>query len=264
MCNCKDIEYKIIEYIDGTLSASDVDMVKQHLNACDNCKEMERQYRLLFETIDNETIEYPTTALKDAFEAALNQEASTPGYTNSIRQTKTPWITLQTIYKVAAILALMLSSYWFGNYNSNKVYIPELAHLKNEKQEIKRIAALSLFESESASRRIQAVKFSQELEDPDDAILKALIGEMLNAKMVNVRLASARALERFSEYKIVKDAYIEALKTENNTSMQIELIEILAHIKEKRAIPQIKELLDDENTPIFIKDQLKTELQNLI
>ncbi|MEO1031695.1 MAG: zf-HC2 domain-containing protein [Bacteroidota bacterium] len=264
MRNCKDIEYQIIEYIDGTLSTSDVEAVKQHLNACENCKKMEQQYRLLFETIDSETIEYPTAALSDAFEAALNQEALTPGYTNSKRPTKMLQPTFQTIYKVAAILALMLSSYWFGNYNSNKAYIPELTHLKNERQEIKRIAALSLFESESASKRIQAVKFSQELKDPDDAILKALIGEMLNDKMVNVRLASARALQRFSEYKIVKDAYIEALRTENNTSMQIELIEILAHIKEKRAIPQMKELLDDENTPIFIKDQLKTELQNLI
>jgi len=264
MYNCKDIEHQIIAYIDGTLNTSDIELVKEHFATCESCKKIEEEYRALFETINNDPAEHPSVALRTAFEIDLNREASLPELTDSKSQPKTLQITVRTIYKVAAVFALMLSSYWLGNYSSNRAYIPELADLKIEKQDIKRIAALSLFESESASKRIQAVKFSQELDNPDDDILNALIEEMLSDKMVNVRLASARALERFSAYKMVKDAYIEALKTENNTSMQIELIDILVHIKEKRAIPQMKELLNDENTPIFIKDQLKVELQNLI
>lgn len=264
MSNCKDIEYQIIDYIDGTLHVSGQEMVKQHINNCERCKKIEQQYRFLFETIDNDSPEHPSTDIQYAFGAALEEEVSKLKKVSSARRTKIFHIPLQSIYKVAAILVLMFASYWFGNYNTQKEYIPELAELTNQQQELKRIAALSLFESESASKRIQAVKYLQELENLNDDILQVLINEMLYDKLVNVRLASARALERFSEYKIVKDAFIKALKTEENTSMQIELIEILAHIKEKRAIPTMKKLLDDDNTPVFMKDQLKSELQNLI
>lgn len=263
MSNCEDIEHKIIQYIDGTLNASDHEMVKQHINTCESCKKIELEYRLLFETIDNDIAEHPSIKLRDTFSATLiKEDAALKEMDNSrrVKPIKIPY----TLYKVAAIVVLMAGSYWFGNYNTKKVFMPELADLNSEQQELKRIAALSLFESESASKRIQAVKYSQELEHLDDDILNALINEMLYDKLVNVRLASTRALERFSEYDIVKDAFIEALKAEENTSMQIELIEILAHIKEKRAIPKIKQLIDDDETPIFIKDQLKSELQNLI
>jgi len=264
MSNCKDIEQHIIAYIDGTLHTSDDEVVKQHIDNCEHCKKTELEYRLLFKTIQSDYPEHPSAKLRDNFEAALVKEVPTLKQMDNSRSTETFRISLRSIYKIAAILALMFGSYWFGNYKTKKDYVPELVDLNIQKQELKTIAALSLFESESASKRIRAVEYSQELEHPDDDILKALINEMLHDKLVNVRLAAARALERFSKYDRVKDAYIEALKTEENTSMQIELIEILAHLKEKRAIPKMKELLNDDSTPAFIKDQLQSELQNLI
>ena len=264
MYNCKDLEYQLIDYIDGTLNPSDTEALRQHLASCEHCQNMEKEYRSLFDTINKEPKAHPTAALRTAFETALNLEAASADQGPLKSEPKTLQLSVQTLYKYAAVIALALSSYWFGNYRSNQAHRPELTHLENEKQDIKRVAALSLFESESASKRILAVKYSQELEQPDDDILNALIGAMLNAKMVNVRLASARALERFSDDNLVKEAYIDALKSETNSSMQIELIELLARIKEKRAIPQMRKLLNDDNTPSFIKDQLKTELQNLI
>lgn len=264
MSICKDIEHQIIEYIDGTLNVSDHEKVKQHINGCETCKKVESEYRLLFTTLNKDSIELPGTNLKESFEAALAKEETVLQEAVKNRGSKTIQISPSAFYKVAAILALMLSCYWLGNFRAKKVFVPELADLTSVKKELKTVAALSLFESESASKRIQAVKYSRELKDPDEDILHALINEMLHDKLVNVRLASAWALERFSAYQMVRDAFIEALKTEENTSMQIELIEILVHVKEKRAIPKMKELLKDDNTPVFIKEQLKSKLQHLI
>ena len=264
MKNCKDIEHLIIDFVDDQLSISDKQIVESHIKNCETCKTTEQDYRLLFGTIDVEKPEYPDKKIKDAFNKALIEAELTILQKNNSKPSKTIEISFQTIYKMVAVVALMAGSYWFGNYNTKKKYTPKLASLRSEKQELKRLTTLSLFESESASKHIQAVGYSQELDNPDDDILNALVNEMLHNKFVNVRLASARALMRFSEYRSVKDAFIEALKSEKNTSMQIELIEILVRIKEKRAIPKMEELLNNENTPIFIKDQLKTELQNLI
>ncbi|MDF1698830.1 MAG: zf-HC2 domain-containing protein [Saprospiraceae bacterium] len=264
MSNCKEIELQIVDYIDGTLNGAGIEVVEQHLISCESCKKMEIEYRLLFTAMNDDQAELPSENLDDAFEVALMQETRNLRATRTTKPTKTVQIPLHYIYKVAAVFVLMVGSYWFGNYTTQREFMPELVDLTVQKQELKTIAALSLFENESASKRIQAVEFAQELENPADEILIALINEMLQDKLVNVRLASARALERFSEYGMVKDAYIQALKTEENPSMQIELIEILAFINEKRAIPKMKELLKDDATPIFIKDKLESELQNLI
>jgi hypothetical protein len=261
--NCKEIKDLIIDYQYDNMDKARKALVEEHLNCCSDCMQIHQEFIHLIDTINQVKEELPDNDLEMAFNDMLAKEKDILKISKSI-VLKPKNKLLKSILKVAAALLLMISSYLFGSYKSNTSQINEIATLKLEKTEMLTIATLSLMENESASKRIQAVKYSQELDNPDDDILNALINEMLNGKLVNVRLAAARALERFSEYKNVKDAYIEALKTEENTSMQIELIEILAYIKEKRATPKMKELLDDEDTPVFIKDQLKSELQNLI
>ncbi len=261
--NCKEIKDLITDYQYDNMDKARKALVEEHLNSCSGCTQIHQEFIHIIDTINQVKEELPDKDLELAFNDMLAKEKEVLKISKSI-VLKPKNKMFKSMLKVAAALFLMVSSYLFGNYKSNTSQINEIATLKQEKTEMLTIATLSLMENESASKRIQAVKYSQELENPDNEILNALINEMLYDKLVNVRLASARALERFSEYNIVKDAYIEALKIEENTSMQIELIEILAHIKEKRAIPKMKELLNDENTPLFIKDKLKSKLQNLI
>lgn len=261
--NCKEIKHLITDYHGNNLDHNIKTSIEEHLMSCPSCMELHQEYIHLINTIKKVQEKIPDNDLELNFNEMLAREKEVLKNSKSIIL-KPKNKTLKSMLKVAATILLIISSYFLGSYKSNTSQINEIATLKQEKTEMLTIATLSLMENESASKRIQAVKYSQELENPDDDILDALINEMLYDKLVNVRLASARALERFSEYNIVKDAYMEALKNEDNTSMLIELIEILVYIKEKRAIPKMKELLNDENTPVFIKDQLKSELQNLI
>jgi len=257
------IEQLILDYIDGKLSAPDHEIVKQYISGSDHYEQLEQAYRELLSAIDDDPVERPGTTLRDTFQNMLLEEESKTTTTGT-DHTKEFRMSLNSFYRVAAVLTLMLVSYWLGNYMTKKDYLTTLAYLETQQQELKTLAVLSLLESESASKRIQAVAFSMELEQADIEIIDALIYEMLHDQLVNVRFASARALERFSEHEMVKNAFIQALKTEENATMQLELIGILSHLKEKRAIPKMKELLEDKDTPVFIKEQLKSELQHLI
>ena len=260
--NCKEIKDLITYYHTDNIDKAGKTLVEEHLNNCSGCTQIHQEFIHIIHTINQVKEELPDKDLELAFNDMLAKEKLT--LKPAVIALKPKNKVFKSMLQVAATILLMISCYLLGNYKDNVSKAKEIATLKQEKTEMLTITTLSLMENESASKRIQAVKYSQELENPDDEILNALINEMLYDKLVNVRLASARALERFSKYNIVKDAYIKALKIEVNTSMQIELIEILAHIKERRAIPKMKELLNDENTPLFIKDQLKSELQNLI
>ena len=257
------IEGLIIDYLYGKLSASDQEFVKRQIEKDERYRRLEQEYRLLLGTMDQKELALPSAQMKAGFEAMLLREEASRSNSEA-PSTKMIQVPLKTIYRVVAMLTLMVGSYWWGHYTTQQDYLPELADLEIQKQEWKAMAALSLFESESASKRIQAVTLSMELDQPDLEILEALIDEMLYDPLVNVRFASARALEQFSEQDRVKEAFIAALKTEKNAALQIELIEILSHLKERRAIPPMKALLEDEDTPGFIKEQVKTELEKLI
>jgi len=260
--NCKKINHLLTDYQDNNLDQTIKTLVEEHLNSCISCMQMYQEFKHLNEIINQVQDELPDEDLELSFSNMLAKEKIALKPSKRVIKQKNKM--LKSILQMAATILLMISCYLLGNYKYNISKAEEIATLEQEKTELQTIATLSLFESQSASKRIQATEYSKKLKNPDDDILIALINEMLYDKLVNVRLAAARALERFSEYILVKDAYIEALKNEENTSMQIELIEILVHIKEKRAIPKMKELLDDDNTPLFIKDQLKSELLNLI
>ena len=62
----------------------------------------------------------------------------------------------------------------------------------------------------------------------------------------------------------VKTAFIEALGTEKNPSIQIAIIQALVSIQEKKAIGPMQKLLEREDTQPFIKDEIKLGLPKII
>lgn len=260
----ENIHQLVIDYIDEELSFSDSVVAKQRINDKEAYKQLEQEYREIFRAIEDDVRYQPPPNLRDGFQKMLLRENSNNGHAIGTSPHKVVQVPLKILHRIAAVIVLMIGSYWYGDYSRKQTYLTSLADLKVQQQQLKTMAALSLFESESASKRIQGVAISMKLEQPDPKVINALINEMTYDELVNVRLASARALEKFSHLTKVREAFIEALKTEENDTMQIELIEILSHLKEKRAIPRIKEILRDENTPVFMKNQVEEELQNLI
>ena len=57
---------------------------------------------------------------------------------------------------------------------------------------------------------------------------------------------------------------IESLETEKVASVQIELIQILAKIQEKRALEPMQKLLQKEETPNYVKQELAYNIPSLL
>lgn len=166
--------------------------------------------------------------------------------------------------QIAATVALVVAAYFYGKTDSSESYLNAVATLEKEKMEMKETMTISLIENESASKRLQAVNYAEEFEKPGNEILNALINKMYYDDHMNVRLAAAEALAKFAQNDLVRDALISALEKEEDPGMQIELIQILVSIQEKRAVPLMEKLLQNEATPNYVKDQVKVVLPSLI
>ena len=136
--------------------------------------------------------------------------------------------------------------------------------MEDEAQKVKQLAVISLLENQSASKRIQGVQYIEEFSTPDTTIIDALVDRLLEDEHTNVRLSAMEALSAFRNSERVKKAFIQALKTEKDPSIQIAIIQNLVQMQEKKAIGPMQDLLQQEETQPFIKEEITNALPKII
>ena len=254
MMKCSEIQNQFSEFLENSLSEVANSEVKEHLKTCDNCQKELDEMTSFLSILDTNEMEVPSSNLRLDFEKMLTSEVENNQPKVVQLQPKSDW---KSYLKVAASIVIVMSAFLFGKYQSN---ISKIASVKEEnKQEV-----LAMLENNSASKRILAVSNAEEFTKKDTKIVKAIINRLFFDKNANVRSAAAETLSKFSSEIMVRDALIKSLETEKNTSVQIEVIQILAKIQEKRALKPMEKMLKNEETPQYVKQQLELNLPSLL
>ena len=257
---CDKIQNSILDYIEKNLSEKDMAEFTTHVNTCENCKAELTEMQEFLSVIPTDKEEYPSKGLRKNFEQILSEEKQLQEAKVVKLKSKINW---KTYLRVAASVVLIISAYFLGKIqqNTSKINLVEIVDQQKFEDENK---LLALIEDRSASKRIQAVSYSEKFEDGDKKIIQALINRLFFDKNTNVRLSAAESLSKFSSLEMVKSALIKALETDNDSSIQLELIQILAKIQEKRAIEPMKKLLNREDVPNYVKQELQYTISNLL
>ncbi|MFK7782817.1 HEAT repeat domain-containing protein [Psychroserpens sp.] len=262
--DCKNIEQYIVDYLDKQLSEEKSQNIKKHIDSCHNCKTIYDETKALFLAFDSVEEEVPSDDLRTGFYKLLEEEKqlNKDNVVQLISHKKEfPW---KQAFQIAASIILMFGGYFFGSHTSKQSAIQEISALQQETIELREDMMLAMIENQSPSKRIQAVNFTENFVKPDTKILEALIGRMQYDGNMNVRLAAAEALSEFPESTVVKDAFIEALTTQKDPSLQIAIIQFLVKIQEKRAIAPMQQLLEHEDTPSFVKEHVNSGISQII
>jgi hypothetical protein len=169
------------------------------------------------------------------------------------------------IFRYAAGILLVGGIFWLGRMTSSNGIsdLKEFTALKRDVQETKQLVMLEMMNRESASERIQAVNYSFDIDNPDKEVLEALINTLNSDSNTNVRTAAAEALSHFGNKKVARDALIQALGSQKDPALQIVIIDILANLREKRAVKSINKLLQNSNTEDFVKRKAKESVDIL-
>lgn len=251
MMKCIKIQEQFNDYLENSLLEVANSNMERHLNTCENCRQELEEFKSFLNILDNDKMETPSANLRLNFEQMLAKEIEENEPKVVQLQPKTDW---KQFLRIAASILIVFSAFLLGKYQSNS----SSARENNTAQ------VLALLEDNSASKRILAVTNAEEFTNKDTKIIEALINRLLFDKNTNVRLAAAEALSKFSSENMVRDAFIKSLETDKSTSVQIEVITILSKIQEKRAIKPMKEMLENEETPQYVKQQLQLNLSSLL
>lgn len=248
----KDGQDRLIDYLDNKLSEKERREVAQRLESDAAYRKELEELSAMFDALSNEPIEQPSSRLRANFEQLLADEKEAAAPKVIALNPSNNW---RSYLRVAASIVIVISAFLIGKFAGTD---------NGGASEFRTAEVLAQFKNESASRRIQAVNISEEFTNKDTKIIEALIERLYFDKNTSVRLAAVEALAKFTSEEIVKTALIKALETDKDPAIQIELIQILTRIQEKRALEPMKKLLNTKDVPSYVKQELQSNLPILI
>lgn len=252
MKKCEEIQDKLADFLDQRLPKEEMDIVNKHIDDCEDCSKEHDEMKKLFFEISEDELEQPSASLRNNFEELLAAEKAKLDTPVIQLQERTSW---KSYLRVAASVLIVASAFLIGKLTNDggleSQTNPQVAKI------------LTQMESQSASQRIAAFDLSEEIETLDTKIIQALIDRLLYDKNTSVRLAAVEALTRFSSLEMVKNALIKSLETDVDPAIQIELIQVLAKIQEKRALPLMKKMLDNEDVPEYVKKEVQINMPSI-
>lgn len=258
--SCEEVKDLLVSYEEGSLDAATQEAIADHLGTCAGCRQEQAMVANLLSQLANVLTELPDQNIESAFLQELEREKNTLTRATIIHPTPKKPNRHRVYWGITATIALVAGfTFFFQQRNLMK----EMVALEKEYNQLNKMVALSLIEDQSASKRLQAVHHATSLLEQDLEIIEALIDKMQHDKHVNVRLAAASALARFSDNAIVTIALVDALKTEQNSNMQIEIIQILVKAQEKKAVPIMQQLLQQEGVLPYVKEQINAGLNQI-
>ena len=156
--------------------------------------------------------------------------------------------------QIAASVALVLVGFWLG---SRHYFItkpnPEIAALRQDIQEFKKVLSPRSSETGTASERLQMVSQQANKTPANKEVIQVLINSMNFDPSVNVRLAACESLFKYRQLPMVREAYIQSLQIQTDPNVQAMLIDILVALKEKQAVDQFKKFVQRQNLQPTVK-----------
>jgi len=254
MNKCPQIQDKLIDFLDQSLSEQEMKDIQELIDTNEACAQELEEMKKIFFDMSEEDMEQPSASLRMNFEEMLAEEKAKV----HAEQSRSKVINLQeriswkSYLRVAASILIVASAFVIGTMVGND---------NPENTQIDQV--LASIENESASQRIAALNRSEDIQTIDRRILQAFIDRLLYDEKTSVRLAAVEALTKFASEEMVKVALLKALEKDTDPAIQIELIQVLTKIEEKRALTPMKELLNNEEVPEYVKKEIQYNINSL-
>ncbi len=117
-----------------------------------------------------------------------------------------------------------------------------------------RTLMLELIQDPNSTTRMQAATVSLDVPVADPEVI-AHLGQMLRTdENTNVRLAALDALQRFTDAPAARQEMLSAMAGDPPAAVQAQLLETLVRLNERRVLPYLKELIQNDSIPRPLRD----------
>ena len=139
----------------------------------------------------------------------------------------------------------------------------EVEQLSSQVKEMREMLALSLLEHPSASERLRAVSYVEEIDTVDTRVKDALLTTLNNDENVNVRLTALETLAKMTADPKVREGLIQSIAHQDSPLVQSVLADLMLKMQEKKSVRSFQQLLKKPETNEAIKDKIKQTIHQL-
>jgi hypothetical protein len=271
--DCKYYREKFTEFLTDTLPQKERKEIADHLESCEEClREFEASGRIWNLMADYPQPE-PSSNMKAGFEAMLsNYKETVIAKKNPIREwlnkVREYW-SVQAQPRLAFSLSLMAIGLIAGYLlhqpgESSTAYNKQIDSLSSQVSQIKQVMMLSLLKDPSASQRIQAVSYTDELSSVDFKVTNALFTTLNEDPNVNVRLATLEALVKLAGNPKVREGLVRSIDLQDSPLMQSAIADAMVKLQEKSSVKSLQRLLNKKDLNKMVKINIEKSIQKLI
>jgi hypothetical protein len=265
--SCERIRERIPELLAERLEPAERDRLMEHIEGCSACRTEMAELGAVWRGMASLPAPEPNPAMKARFLELL--EAYQMGMRSAYRPLRAAgwnWWPGRAVWQVAFASMLLLlgvvgGRYW-GGPRRNEAN-PEIAQLQGQIENLRQVVALSLLQEDSASSRIRGVSYSFQMAQPDSEVEQALLQAVNHDSNVNVRLAAVDALAKYAGNPAIRRALVDAVPAQDSPLVQVALIDLLAQLNEKDAVPMLRKLAADAGANEAVRQRARWGLGKL-
>ena len=268
---CEHYEELFIGKLQSTLTLEKNAGLGQHLKTCPACREELAALTIIWQ--DMATIEAPEPSA-DAevnFNAMLQnfkqQEAKQSAGAVLRKRLQQLWqrpLGWPLSYQLVLVLMSFFCGYMVFWQGKGAQQDKQLAELSGQVNELKQMTMLAMLENPSASERMKAVSYTNELDNADQQVIAALLSTLNNDADVNVRLTTLEALAKLADHPEVREGLIRSVTQQESPLMQSAIADIMLKLQEKRAVKPLRKLLKEPGLNQGVRDKVTETINSLI
>jgi hypothetical protein len=270
---CKDYREQFLLMLTDDLDQEAVSEIERHLEGCADCREEFEVSRKIWKLMGKITQPEPSAAMHEDFDTLLSN------YKEELiarRNPVTEWINMLREYwslkarpRMAFSFLLVLGGLMIGYLlhrpgETTNSYNRQIESLSSQVSEMKQVLMLSLLQDPSASQRIQAVSYTDDIKNVDTKVIDALFTTLNGDPNVNVRLATLEALAKLAGNPKVREGLVRSINMQESPIMQSAIADIMVQLQEKSSVQSLQKLLSKKDLNQMVKIKIEKSIQKLI
>ncbi|MVM33045.1 HEAT repeat domain-containing protein [Spirosoma sp. HMF4905] len=271
--NCEQTTNQLTDWLSNQLPDAERVSLEAHLAQCPACQAEADSTRQLWQLMGNLPTPEPSPMARVRFQAMLDtyketvtekQESIFDQILAKLRELWVPQNALRLAYSLILLTVGLGAGYWINHANSPTVaYKQQIDTLSTQVQEMRQMMMLSLLENPSASERLRAVSYTEEINQTDGRVIEALLTTLNNDDNVNVRLVTLEALAKLADNAKVREGLVLSITQQESPLVQSALADVMVKLQEKRSVKHLRELLRNDNLNDLVKGKIEQSIRDL-
>lgn len=247
--------------------------LEQHLEGCTECRQEFEVASEIWNLMGELPQPEPSPAMRQGFEAILsNYKEELIARRNPVKE----WYNLFREYwllkarpRLAFSIVMVISGLVIGYLlhrpsQSNLAFNRQIDSLSSQVTEMKQLMTLSLLQDPSASQRIRAVSYTEDLGSVNDKVADALLATLNEDPNVNVRLATLDALVKLAADPRVREGLVRSINLQDSPIIQSAIADAMVKLQEKSSVRSLRQLLQKKDLNKMVKVNIEKSIEKLI